>query len=37
MGPRRVYVWFRDANGSESGPFLAGLDLWTAYAPRIEK
>jgi murein DD-endopeptidase MepM/ murein hydrolase activator NlpD len=37
MGPRRVYVWFRDANGSESGPFLAGLDLWSAYVPRIEK
>ncbi|HYF66389.1 MAG TPA: peptidoglycan DD-metalloendopeptidase family protein [Herpetosiphonaceae bacterium] len=37
MGPRRVYVWFRDANGSESGPFVAGLDLWSAYIPRIDK
>jgi murein DD-endopeptidase MepM/ murein hydrolase activator NlpD len=37
MNPRRVYVWFRDANGNERGPFVAGPDLWRAYLPRIDR
>lgn len=37
INPRRVYVWFRDANGNERGPFVAGIDLWRAYLPRIER
>ncbi|MFD3162948.1 peptidoglycan DD-metalloendopeptidase family protein [Herpetosiphon sp. NSE202] len=34
---RRVYVWFRDANGNERGPIVAGPDLFRAYLPRVEK
>lgn len=34
---RRVYVWFRDANGNERGPIVAGPELFRAYLPRIER
>ena len=37
MQPRRVYLWFRDANGNERGPFVAGPEMWRAFLPRIAR
>ena len=35
MQPRRIYVWFRDASGEETGPFVVGPDAWRVYLPRV--
>ncbi len=35
MQPRRVYAWFRDASGNQSGPYVVGPDLWRAYLPQV--
>lgn len=37
MNPRRIYVWVRDANGTETGPFLVGPALWRTYLPQIDR